>query len=94
MGAMTIPGISKSRFTDYLECAKLGYMSCHRTRFKQLADPLDWMSLHLIGEGNKAGQMARDRFPGGRLIGHIWDLARARADTAAAMGDESVTYLF
>jgi hypothetical protein len=91
---MSIPGISKSRFTDYLECPKLGYMSCYRDRFKHLADPLDWMSLHLIGEGNRAGQMARECFPGGRLIGYIWDLAKARADTAAAMRDEAVTYVF
>ena len=63
---MAIPGISKSRFTDYLECPKLGYMSCHRDRFKSLADPLDWMAMHLIGEGNRVGQMAREYFPGGR----------------------------
>jgi hypothetical protein len=91
---MTIPGISKSRFTDYLECPKLGYMSCYRDRFKHLADPLDWMALHLIGEGNRLGQMAREYFPGGLLIEHIWDLGRARAETAAAMRDEAVTHLF
>ena len=91
---MTIPGISKSRFTDYLECPKLGYMSCHRERFKHLADPLDWMALHLIGEGNRLGRMARDYFLGGRLIEHIWDLNKARAETATAMRDETVTHLF
>ena len=91
---MAIPGISKSRFTEYLKCSKSGYMSCHRDRFKHLADPLDWMALHLIGEGNRAGEMARDYFPEGTLIGHIFDLRRARADTAAAMQDEGVTYVF
>ena len=91
---MTIPGISKSRFTDYLKCPRLGYMSCYRDRFKHLADPLDWMALHLIGEGNRLGQMARERFPGGLLIEHIWDLGKARVETTAAMRDEAVTYLF
>jgi len=91
---MAIPGISKSRFTDYLECPKLGYMSCYRDRFKHLADPLDWMAMHLIGEGNRLGQLARERFPGGRLIGYVFDLARARADTALAMRDDSCEYLF
>jgi hypothetical protein len=91
---MTTPGISKSRFTDYLECPKLGYMSCYRDRFKRLADPLDWMALHLIGEGNRLGQMARDYFPGGVLIEHIWDLGKARLETAQAMQDEAVTTLF
>jgi hypothetical protein len=91
---MAIPGISKSRFTDYLKCPKLGYMSCYRQRFKHLADPLDWMAMHLIGEGNRLGEMAREYFPGGTLIGHVFDLARARADTAVAMRDESVKYLF
>lgn len=69
-------------------------MSCHRERFKHLADPLDWMALHLIGEGNRLGQMARERFPGGRLIGYVFDLARARAETAEAMRDAAVEYLF
>ena len=91
---MAIPGISKSRFTDYLECPKLGYMSCHRDRFKHLADPLDWMALHLIGEGNRVGQLARERFPGGRLIGHVFDLAKARAETTEAMRDDTLEYLF
>jgi len=91
---MAIPGISKSRFTDYMECPKLGYMSCHRERFRQLADPLDWMALHLIGEGNRVGRLARERFPGGRLVEHIYDLGRARVETAEAMADERVGYVF
>ncbi len=94
ISAMAIPGISKSRFTDYLECPKLGYMSCYRGRFKHLADPLDWMALHLIGEGNRLGQLARERFPGGRVIEHIFDLAKARVETAEAMRDGSIEYLF
>jgi hypothetical protein len=91
---MAIPGISKSRFTDYLDCPKRGYMSCYRDRFKHLADPLDWMTLHLIGEGNRVGEMAREYFPGGRLIGHVFDLSRARGDTVLAMQDDSVTYVY
>jgi hypothetical protein len=94
METMTIPGISKSRFTDYLQCPKLGYMSCYRDRFKRLADPLDWMALHLIGEGNRLGQMARERFPGGLLIEHVFDLGKARLETSVAMRDETVIYLF
>jgi hypothetical protein len=89
-----IPGISKSRFTDYMDCPKRGYMSCHRNRFKALADPFDWMTMHLMGEGNRFGQRARECFPGGRLIEHVFDLDRARAETAAAMQDETVTDIF
>jgi hypothetical protein len=91
---MAIPGISKSRFTDYIQCPKLGYMSCYRGRFKHLADPLEWMALHLIGEGNRAGELARECFPGGSLIGHIYDLDRALAETAAAMAAETATHVF
>jgi hypothetical protein len=91
---MMIPGISKSRFTDYMECPKRGYLSCYRDRFKALADPLDWMAMHLIGEGNRLGQLAREYFPGGRLVEHVWDLDKACSETAAAMQDETVTDLF
>lgn len=69
-------------------------MSSYRGRFKHLADPLDWMALHLIGEGNRAGELARECFPGGSHIGHIYDLDRARAETAAAMATETATHIF
>ncbi len=77
-----------------MDCPKRGYMSCHRNRFKSLADPFDWMAMHLMGEGNRFGQRAREYFPGGRLIEHVFDLDRARAETAAAMRDEAVTDIF
>ncbi len=52
------------------------------------------MALHLIGEGNRVGELAREYFPSGRLIGHIFDLTRARAETAEAMRDPEVEYIF
>jgi hypothetical protein len=52
------------------------------------------MAMHLIGEGNRLGEMAREYFSGGRLIGHVFDLTKARTDTALAMRDESVPFLF
>lgn len=87
-------GISKTRFARYLECPRLGYLVSHPARYKHLAAPYDWMTLHLMGEGIRLGEMARERFPGGRLIGHTWDLDRACADTAAAMRDDDVQYIF
>ena len=87
-------GVSKSRFTKYVACPRLGYLSCYPNRFKHLADPLDWMAHHLIAEGVRVGELARERFPGGRLVGHVWDLDRARAETTLAMRDETVTHLF
>lgn len=72
----------------------MGYMTCFRARFKHLADPMSWMTLHLIGEGNRVGELAREYFPGGRLIEHIFDLDRARVETAEAMQDPEVAYVF
>ncbi|MBN1629710.1 MAG: DUF2779 domain-containing protein [Thermoleophilia bacterium] len=89
-----LPGISKSRFTRYVECPKLGYMQCYPKRFKHLADPPDWMTQHLMDEGVRVGALARRYFPGGLLIGHTWDLDRACAETTAALRDETVTYVF
>ena len=86
--------ISKSRFTRYVQCPRLGYLQSYPDRFKHLADPLDWLALHLIGEGTRAGELARDCFPGGVLIGHVWNLGRACAETAVAMRNDAVSHLF
>ena len=65
-----MPGISKSRFTDYLKCPKLGYMSCYRDRYGPLADQPSGMTKRLLEAGLLVGRLAGERFPGGHLVGH------------------------
>lgn len=89
-----IPGISKSRFTNYLQCPRLGYMSCFPSRFAALAGPFDWATLDRIETGNRAGRLACDLFPGGVLIGHVKDLSKALSETATVMADPGVNTLY
>lgn len=91
---MSIPTISKSRFVSYMDCPKLGYMLSYPARFKHLADPMDWLALHLTGEGIRVGELARLRFPAGVLIGHVWDVKRAVADTGTALRDDRAGHVF
>ena len=46
-----MPGISKSRFTDYRKCAKLGYMPCYRDRYAASEDPPSRMNEGLLEAG-------------------------------------------
>lgn len=67
---MTIPGISKSRFTDFLKCPRLGYLSCYPGRYAALRDPFDWATEQRLLTGVRAGELARTCFPGGILVEH------------------------
>ena len=59
------PSLSKSRFTAGLQCLKRLYLqSCHPA----LADPIPESRQAIFDTGNIVGELARDRFPGGRLI--------------------------
>ena len=91
---MAGPGVSKSRFTNYLKCPKLGYMSCYRERYSALADPPSGMTKRLLEAGLLVGRIARECFPDGHLVSHELDLSAARAETEAVMADPQVTYLF
>jgi hypothetical protein len=67
---MDLPGIFKFRFASYLKCCRPGYMACFPQRFGALADPLDSLAQNRIETGNRAGQLASERFPGGVLVGY------------------------
>ena len=62
---MTTVSLSKSRFQYGLQCLKRLYLE---TYHRELADPVDPGQQAIFDTGTAVGEMARERFPGGRLI--------------------------
>ena len=55
----------KSRFTAGLQCLKRLCLECHH---RGLADPISESQQVIFDTGTAVGELARQRFPGGRLI--------------------------
>ena len=60
-----IPLLSKSRFGAGLQCHKRLFLECYSPK---LADPTDPGQQAIFDSGTAVGELARERFPGGRLI--------------------------
>ena len=92
---MTGPGaltLSKSRFMAGLQCLKRLYLE---TYARHLADPRDPGSQAVLDSGTRVGELARQRFPGGVLIGEQYDQhAQAVESTAKAMQYGSIPSLY
>ena len=65
MGTPITPSLSKSRFQYGLQCLKRLYLECHH---RELADPVEAGQQAIFDTGTAVGELARQRFPGGRLI--------------------------
>ena len=59
------PQLSKSRYMAGLQCLKRLYMETYR---RELADPVDPAQQARFDAGTAVGELARQRFPGGRLV--------------------------
>ena len=59
------PLLSKSRFQNGLQCLKRLYLECYH---RELADPVDAGLQARFDNGAAVGEVARQRFPNGRLI--------------------------
>jgi CRISPR/Cas system-associated exonuclease Cas4 (RecB family) len=87
-----IPALSKSRFMAGLQCHKRLYLECYEP---ELAAAPDEAAQAVFEVGNRVGELARRRFPGGKLI--AWEgLSYADADraTRAAMNDRAVRAIY
>lgn len=84
--------LSKSLFIEGLRCARLLWLRINKP---QLAAPLDAQTEYLFKTGHRVGELARQLFPGGTLIGEGQHGAFARflAETEAAMASDC-PYLF
>ncbi len=66
MGSRMSPQLSKSRYMAGLQCLKRLYLESYR---RELADPIDQGRQAIFDAGTAVGELARQRFPGGRLVG-------------------------
>jgi hypothetical protein len=60
-----VPSLSKSRYQKGLQCHRQLWWECHR---KDLADPIPEVRQAIFDRGHTVGELARLRFPEGRLI--------------------------
>ena len=65
MAPRTIPQLSKSRYMAGRQCLKRLYLETYR---RELADQVDPAQQARFDTGTAVGELARQRFPGGRLV--------------------------
>lgn len=87
-----IPRLSKSRFMAGRQCHKLLYL---QLLAPELAGPADQTTVARYEVGTTVGELARQRFAGGRLIAHDHlHHAEAEAETKALLGAPTVPALY
>ena len=65
MVSLRSPQLSKSRYMAGLQCLKRLYLETYR---RELADPVDPGQQARFDAGTAVGELARQRFPGGKLV--------------------------
>ena len=92
MSSQTSPQLSKSRFIAGLQCLKRLYLECYQ---RELADPIDPSQQALFDTGIAVGELARQRFPNGRLVEEEhFNHAHAVKSTRTILADTSVRALY
>src|SRR3990170_6009532 len=83
-----LPLLSKSRFAAGLQCHKRLFLGCYSP---ELADPLGVGQEAILETGTLVGELARQRFPDGRLIEEeYYKHDEAVAATRKVIADRSV----
>ena len=92
MPSRNSPQLSKTRFIAGLQCLKRLYLECYD---RDLADPVDETQQAIFDTGTGVGELARQRFPGGRLIEErYFEHSQAVRTTETALADASVMAIF
>lgn len=85
-----IPRLSKSRYTSFLSCPRLGYLRAYPARFGSLRSE-DAVRQALLDTGTRIGELAREYYPDGLLISadhlHIPQALRQTQEALAAGRD-------
>ena len=86
------PQLSKSRFLAGLQCLKRLYLECYH---RELADPVEAGQQAILDAGTAVGELARQRFSGGVLIGEqYFEHSQAVRSTQALLPAASVPALY
>ncbi len=80
--------LSKSRFVDGLQCSKLLWLRVHERDALELVPDAGLQAI--FDQGNRVGELARERFPGGILI--PYDDRRVEATREAIVAGKTVLY--
>ena len=92
MPAESAPSLSKTRFIGGLQCLKRLYLE---TYHRKLADPIDAGLQARLDMGTAIGELARDIFPGGRLVEvDYWAQELAVEKTQALVSDKAVSSIY
>lgn len=92
MSSQTSPQLSKSRFLAGLQCLKRLYLDCYQLN---LADALGPSQQALFDAGTAVGELARQRFPHGKLIQEqYFEHSQALKSTQDLLTDTSVPALY
>jgi predicted RecB family nuclease len=89
---IAVPRLSKSKFLAGLQCHKRLYFDVHHPEW---ASPPDASTQAMLNMGTELGEQARNRFPGGALIGESYRQREAAlAHTASVLTDTTVPAIF
>ena len=84
--------LSKSRFQYGLQCLKRLYLEAYH---RELADPVGAGLQAIFDSGTAVGELARRRFPNGRLVEETYlEHAQAVETTKALLADDSIPSLY
>ena len=87
-----LPSLSKSKFQNGLQCLKRLYLQCYQP---ELADPVDQAQQAIFDTGHAVGELARQRFPNGRLVEETYaEHAQAVRTTEALLAAAEVPPLY
>ncbi|MFO1316554.1 MAG: DUF2779 domain-containing protein [Burkholderiales bacterium] len=82
--------LSKSRLVAYRQCPKRLWLQVHRPDLAQRTEAVE----NRMAQGHLVGAAAHTLYPGGRLIGHVDDLAAALRETQEALAQPGDLTLF
>ena len=92
MTGKTYPRLSKTKLLAGLQCLKRLCLECHHRDFADTVGPAQQA---IFDSGTAIGELARQRFPGGRLVDEqFFELREAERTTRRLLAERSVPALY
>jgi len=83
-------GLSKSKIIAGLQCPKRLWLQTFKPEL--IEESSETQQAYAVG--NQLGELARDLYPDGKLIGNVFNVPKALADTQSALAETPATPLF